>query len=112
MTIAFLVFVGGQLTRRLARSERELAGAHRRLTETHTALQDAYGRLARAEAELVETDRMKTLQLLVAGLAHELGNPLTVLAGTVEPLAEAVRAYERALAECARHGGDHAAAAA
>jgi signal transduction histidine kinase len=67
-------------------------------------LQDAYGRLARAEAELVETDRMKTLQLLVAGLAHELGNPLTVLAGTVEPLAEAVRAYERALAECSRHG--------
>jgi signal transduction histidine kinase len=104
VTIAFLVFVGGQLTRRLARSERELAGAHRRLTETHAALRDAYGRLARAEAELVETDRMKTLQLLVAGLAHELGNPLTVLAGTVEPLAEAVRAYERALGECARHG--------
>jgi len=101
VTLLFLVFVGGHLTRRLARSERQLAGAHRRLTETHTALQDAYGRLARAEAELIETDRMKTLQLLVAGLAHELGNPLTVLAGTVEPLTEAVRAYERALALCA-----------
>ena len=101
MTVAFLVFVGGQLTRRLARSERELAGAHRRLTETHAALREAYGRLARAEAELVETDRMQTLQLLVAGLAHELGNPLTVLAGTVEPLTEAVRAYERAVAACA-----------
>lgn len=101
VTMLFLVFVGGHLTRRLARSERQLAGAHRRLTETHTALQDAYGRLARAEAELIETDRMKTLQLLVAGLAHELGNPLTVLAGTVEPLTEAVRTYERALALCA-----------
>ncbi len=98
VTLLFLVFVGGHLTRRLARSERQLAGTHRQLTATHTALQDAYGRLARAEAELIETDRMKTLQLLVAGLAHELGNPLTVLAGTVEPLTEAVRAYERALA--------------
>lgn len=107
-TLLFLVFVGGHLTRRLARSERQLASTHRRLTRsmrrltvTHASLQDAYARLARAEAELVETDRMKTLQLLVAGLAHELGNPLTVLAGNLEPLTQSVRAYERAFALCA-----------
>lgn len=108
VTLSLLVFVGGILTRRLARSERALAGTHRRLarslrrlTMAHGSLQDAYGRLARAEAELVETDRMKTLQLLVAGLAHELGNPLAVLAGNVEPLGESLRAYERALDACA-----------
>jgi signal transduction histidine kinase len=108
LTVLLLVFVGGGLTRRLARSERALAGTHRRLarslgrlTATHASLQDAYARLALAEAQLVETDRMKTLQLLVAGLAHELGNPLTVLAGNVEPLTESVRSYERALAVCA-----------
>lgn len=110
ITLLFLVLVGGGLGRRLAKSERALAGTHRRLarsllrlTATHASLQDAYGRLARAEAELVETDRMKTMQLLVAGLAHELGNPLTVLAGNVEPLTESVRAYERALAWCAAY---------
>lgn len=104
VTLLFLVFLGGHLTRRLARSERQLASTHRRLsrslrrlTEAHASLQDAYGRLARAEAELIETDRMKTLQVLVAGLAHELGNPLTVLAGNMEPLAAAVEIYERAL---------------
>ena len=104
-TLVLLVFVGGYLTRRLTRSERRLAVTHRRLTRsmrrltaTHASLQDAYARLARAEAELVETDRIKTMQLLVAGLAHELGNPLAVLAGNVEPLTEAVRAYEKALA--------------
>jgi two-component system NtrC family sensor kinase len=108
LTVLLLVFVGGGLTRRLARSERALAGTSRRLarslgrlTATHASLRDAYARLARAEAQLVETDRMKTLQLLVAGLAHELGNPLTVLAGNVEPLTESVRSYERALAACA-----------
>jgi len=108
VTLSLLVFVGGILTRRLARSERALACTHRRLarslrrlTMAHGSLQDAYGRLARAEAELVETDRMKTLQLLVAGLAHELGNPLAVLAGNVEPLGESLRAYERALEACA-----------
>jgi signal transduction histidine kinase len=116
-TLLILVFVGGFLTRRLTRSERALAGTHRRLarslrrlTAAHASLQDAYGRLARAEAQLLETDRMKTLQLLVAGMAHELGNPLTVLAGNVEPLAESVRAYERALAACAPFG-DHSDAA-
>ncbi|MCC6849525.1 MAG: HAMP domain-containing histidine kinase [Deltaproteobacteria bacterium] len=110
-TLLFLVFVGGVLARRLTRSERALAGTHRRLarslrrlTATHASLRDAYDRLARAEAGLVETDRMKTLQLLVAGMAHELGNPLAVLAGTIEPLTEAVRAYERALALCAPPG--------
>ena len=108
LTLLFLVFLGGYLTRRLARSERQLAGTHRRLsrsmrrlTATHAALQDAYGRLARAEAQLIETDRMNTLQVLVAGLAHELGNPLTVLAGNVEPLADAVATYERVVAACA-----------
>lgn len=108
LTLLFLIFLGGYLTRRLGRSERQLAGTHRRLarslrrlTDTHAALRAAYERLARAEAQLVETDRMKTLQVLVAGLAHELGNPLTVLAGNVEPLAEAVAAYERMVAACA-----------
>ncbi len=110
-TLLFLVFVGGVLTRRLTRSERELAGTHRRLarslrrlTAAHASLKDAYDRLARAEAGLVESDRMKTLQLLVAGMAHELGNPLAVLAGTIEPLMEAARAYERALAACGAAG--------
>ncbi|MCC6763687.1 MAG: HAMP domain-containing histidine kinase [Deltaproteobacteria bacterium] len=110
-TLLLLVLVGGVLTRRLIKNERDLAGTHRRLarslrrvTATHASLRDAYDRLARAEAGLVETDRMKTLQLLVAGMAHELGNPLAVLAGTIEPLTEAVRAYERALATCALGG--------
>lgn len=115
LTLSFLVLVGGVLARRLARSERELAGTHRRLTRSlgrlttaHASLRDAYDRLARAEGELVETDRMRTMQLLVAGLAHELGNPLAVLAGTIEPLTEAVRAYERAIAVCLPAGAAEA----
>jgi signal transduction histidine kinase len=102
-TLLCSVFLGGHLTRRLARSERELASTHRRLsrslrrlTETHASLRDAYERLARAEAELIETDRLQTLQVLVAGLAHELGNPLTVLAGNMEPLGEALAALAEA----------------
>jgi signal transduction histidine kinase len=108
LTLVGLVFLGGYLTRRLARSERRLAGTHRRLTRSlgrltaaHAELQHAYERLRRAETQLITTDRMRTLQVLVAGLAHELGNPLTVLAGNVAPLAEVVASYETMVAACA-----------
>ena len=108
LTLVVLVFLGGHLTRRLTRSERRLAGAHRRLarslarlTDAHAELQDAYERLRRAETQLIATDRMRTLQVLVAGLAHELGNPLTVLAGNVTPLADVVASYECMLDACA-----------
>ncbi len=55
LTLVLLVFIGGYLAQRLARRERELAGAHHRLRRSmerlaraHAELGDAYGRLARA----------------------------------------------------------------
>lgn len=107
LTLVVLVFLGGHLTRRLALSERRLAGTHRRLqrslgrlTDAHGELRGAYERLRRAETQLIATDRMRTLQVLVAGLAHELGNPLTVLAGNVAPLEDAMASYERMVVAC------------
>ena len=102
LTLALLVLIGGVLAQRLFHRERELAGAHRRLRRSrdriaraHAELQDAYGRLARAEAQLVSSEKMRSLGVLVAGLAHELGNPLTVLAGNLDPLEEHFSAYDR-----------------
>lgn len=113
LTLVLLGFIGGHLTRRLAKTERELAGAHgklarslRRLGRAHRALQGTYARLARAESQLVSAERMRAFGVLVAGVAHELGNPLTVLAGNLEPLADALGAYEDDAA--ARGGTDDA----
>jgi signal transduction histidine kinase len=45
-------------------------------------------RLAAARAELVRADRLSTLGLLAAGLAHELGTPLNVVAGRARLIAD------------------------
>jgi signal transduction histidine kinase len=75
LTLALLGFIGGHLTRRLARSERELA-----------------------ETQIVAIEKMRAFEVLIAGIAHELGNPLAVLAGNLEPIEQVVAAYESALA--------------
>ena len=116
LTLLFLGFIGGHLTRRLARTERELAEAHgrlarsmRRLGRAHRELQEAYARLARAESQLVAVEKMRAFGVLVAGVAHELGNPLTVLAGNLDPLQETIVSYEALAAAhdaCGGAGGD------
>ncbi len=70
LTLGLLGFIGGYLTRRLARAERDLA-----------------------ESRLVAVEKMRAFEVLIAGVAHELGNPLAVLAGNLEPVEEMVAAY-------------------
>ncbi|GJD36748.1 response regulator [Methylobacterium aerolatum] len=72
----------------LERANRDLADANRRLTE--------------AQAKLVQAAKMASLGELVAGIAHEINNPLAfILAhqGTVERLLAGLREADREAAE-------------
>ncbi len=80
-------------TAALEASSAELATSNRELAR-------AYDSLKAAQAQLLTTEKMASLGLVVAGVAHEINNPLSFIVGNVDPLRQTL-AEIQALA--ARH---------
>ncbi len=76
---------GGPLLSRLQSALSRMADAvqtERAITKRHVdELRDANTRLVRAQAELLASDRLVTVGKLAAGVAHEVGNPLSGILG-------------------------------
>lgn len=97
--LLLLVFVGGFVSERLRASEGRLAQRNREL-----AL--ALERLQQAEAQLVHHEKMRALGQVVAGVAHEINNPISFVSSnlhhlrrTCERLAEFVRRHRTGLGD-------------
>ncbi|HVN87905.1 MAG TPA: ATP-binding protein [Candidatus Binatia bacterium] len=92
-SLGLLVYLGGYISQRLSQSERDLAEQNRKLGETVDALAAsncelvaAYDRLKQAEAHLIQSEKMHALGQLVAGVAHELNNPISFVSANIEHL--------------------------
>ncbi|GAP38841.1 sensor histidine kinase [Piscinibacter sakaiensis] len=82
----------------------ELKRAYHQLREAHEALK-------RTQQQLLHSEKMASLGRLVAGVAHELNNPISFVLGNVH----ALKRYSERLARyvaCLHDGGDAADAAA
>ncbi|MCK6599657.1 MAG: ATP-binding protein, partial [Bdellovibrionaceae bacterium] len=64
------------------------------LKETNTQLGDANKKLQEQQAQLVHQEKMASLGILAAGVAHEINNPLTYISGNIELLTSYVEAMK------------------
>lgn len=76
------------LTAQLAESNQQLEGALLQLEKVHAALKAT-------QTQLVQSEKMRTLGQLVAGVAHEINTPLAFTANNLAHLAGLVPALQR-----------------
>lgn len=74
---------------KLRRQERALAEALDKIEEVASDLKRKNHLLETVERNMADQDRLVSLGMMSAGLAHEMNTPLAVLKGTAEEIAEA-----------------------
>lgn len=87
LRVAFLWLIAvslGLLSERGKRIVRELRDLNWELQEKKDTLERAYRELEQAQRHLVQSEKLAALGTLSAGLAHEINNPIGVIASRVE----------------------------
>lgn len=59
-----------------------------RVEERTRELSDALQKLKDTQAQLIQTEKMSSLGQMIAGIAHEINNPIGFIQGNIEPLNE------------------------
>jgi signal transduction histidine kinase len=71
--------------------EREVRRRTEVLEQRNGELRDALEKLRRAQDDLVRSEKLASMGRLVAGIAHEINNPVNAVINTIGPLEELIR---------------------
>ena len=85
-------------------SRKRFGYAPRELTAINTELGKALADLRETQAQLVLSERMAGLGVLVAGVAHEINSPTAAIRGSIDGLAAALERVTRHSLELASRG--------
>jgi signal transduction histidine kinase len=75
--------------------EREVRRRTEALEQRNAELHEALEKLRRAQDNLIRSEKLASMGRLVAGIAHEINNPVNAIVNTVGPLEEAVQSLDR-----------------
>ena len=75
-----------QLRDGLKAANLDLESANNQIQSTNAELERAYNELKRTQAELVQSEKMAGLGQIVAGVAHEINNPVNFISSSLNPL--------------------------
>jgi signal transduction histidine kinase len=76
--------------------EREVRRRTEVLEQRNVELHEALEKLRRAQDDLVRTEKLASMGRLVAGIAHEINNPVNAVINTLGPLQDCIRAISAA----------------
>jgi hypothetical protein len=74
----------GQLSGALNKMMLRIEEDRKELLQTVSSLQDANRKLQKTQREMVHAEKLASVGRLAAGLAHEIGNPLSIVQGYVD----------------------------
>jgi two-component system NtrC family sensor kinase len=92
-----VVTLGESIARMLAELRKERAGLEAAVEARTAELTHALAELKRTQAALIQGERLASIGEMVAGVAHEINNPLNAIAGAAVPLAELAPELRRVL---------------
>ncbi|MGB3509250.1 MAG: ATP-binding protein [Microcoleaceae cyanobacterium] len=89
--VGLLAISLNQLIQWVGEYTRELKLAHQKLEKRSSELTQALQDLQQTQTQLIQTEKMSSLGQMVAGIAHEINNPINFIYGNINPLREYIR---------------------